>query len=70
LIQVETISVLHQKTQTVWSNKTIFALRVLPNRLKEITRCHAGQVNVVAGTEQRKEQTQKIKRAPKNVWLS
>ena len=47
LIQEETISILYQKSQKGWSKKTIYTLRVLPDRKKQITRCRTRQVNVV-----------------------
>ena len=49
LMQEETFSILYQKMQKGWSKKTIYTLRVLPKRKKQITRCHARQVKVVVG---------------------
>jgi len=44
LTQVETIRILYQKTQNVWSKNSIYALNLLPNQMHK---CHTLQVKVV-----------------------
>ena len=43
----ETYSILYQRTQNVWSNKSVYTLKLLLNRMQHITKCHALQVYVV-----------------------
>jgi len=46
-MQEETFSILYQKMQNVWSNKSVYTLKVLPNRMKQITKWYAIHVKVV-----------------------
>ena len=46
-MQEETKSILYQRTQNGWSKKSIYTLKLLPNHMKQITKCHALQVYVV-----------------------
>jgi len=43
----EANSILYQRRQNVRSKKLIYTLKLLPKHMKQITKCHAFQVNVV-----------------------
>lgn len=47
LMKEETNMTLYQRTQNVLSKKSIYTLKLLPKRMKEITKCHALQVYLV-----------------------
>jgi hypothetical protein len=46
-MQEETISILYQGTQNGWRKNFIHTLQVLPNRMKQVTKCQTLQVKVV-----------------------
>jgi hypothetical protein len=47
LTQEETISIFYQRTQIGWRKNFIYTLQVSPNRVKQVTKCHALQVKTV-----------------------
>jgi len=46
-MQGETINIFYQRRQNGWRKNFIYTLKVLPNRMKQVTKCHALQVKLV-----------------------
>jgi hypothetical protein len=45
----ETNSILYQRTQNDWSKISVYALKLLPKLMKQVTKCHARQVYLIVG---------------------
>ena len=47
LMQEKTSSIRHHRTQNVWIEKSIYALKLLPKHIKQFAKCHALQNYVI-----------------------
>jgi ADP-dependent phosphofructokinase/glucokinase len=70
-MQEETNNILHQRTRNSWRKKSICTLMLLPERMKQITKCRTLQVHVVVENwilmVVEKEEPQKIKELRKTL---
>jgi len=47
LMQALTNTILHQRMENVWNKKSIYTLKLFPNPMKQVTKCHVFQSCVI-----------------------